>query len=259
MLTDVLKLGDKLNLKQVETSSNKEYSSKLIDLKKDDKLIITMPIVNEKIILLNSGAKYSITFYTGKGLFICLGVLKKRYKMNNIYVAEVKLVEKLKRVQRRQYFRVACLNPMKLYYTHEVIIESIMGKLRESNTAYGYTDMQLRIRAIERLLSSDRNEGTQFVKMKKAVITDISGGGLRFKTKEPIESEEVYLVFEIDDGKKIIHAFGKMIESILMEHPRNLYDNRLKFTEISSLDREEIVRYVLNKERILRQKEKEIK
>ena len=171
MFTDAIKLGDKLNLKLMNISNSKEYRSKLVGMNEDGTMSITMPTDYGRTIVLDLDSKYHVTFYTKKGLFICPIIVKRRYKLNQIYIADIKALDIPKLIQRRQYFRIACMIALELYITPEVVIESVLCKLRASNTAYGYTDLQLRIRALEHLIESDKREGTRFVEMKKAIIT----------------------------------------------------------------------------------------
>lgn len=257
MLNDAIKPGDKLNIRRLGDKATTEYSSKLLDVKENGVLCIAMPIVKNQLILMDLACKYRITFYTKKGLYACDAEVIKRYKVNSLYVAELSMVSEIKKIQRREFFRFQCL--MELEYTvvpkHEFY--EVITRDKEYTDRLGYSMLQNKIRAIETLKNDDLTNGTMLIKTEKGMISDISGGGIRFKSAVQLEQEdELLLSFSINQGLSNINVFGKVITSQVSTTKNDLYENRIQFTEITNDERENIVRFILNEERKLRQKEK---
>ena len=64
---NVIQIGDKLDLMQVEKEEGKEkkqYTSQVLDFIEEDKAKIAMPMENLRIIPLTVGAKYMMSFHT---------------------------------------------------------------------------------------------------------------------------------------------------------------------------------------------------
>lgn len=257
MLNDAIKLGDKLNIEQIAGTSEKKYISKLLDMSEDGTISAAMPIEKNQLILLEVGIRYRVTFYTEKGLYACDSIVTKRYKVNNVYVAELKALETPRKIQRREYYRFPCLLEIEYYVFQEKEYEQALQKIENSNTSYGCSEQQKMIRAIELLKDSDAKYDTNLIQKKKALATDISGGGMRFRTTEEItQKKDLFLVFSLNQGLSNYYVFGDLISSEKSNTKSNIFEHRLKFTIISAEEREQIVRYVLNEERKLRQKEK---
>jgi len=257
MLKDVIKLGDKVNIKMLNSISEREYQSKLLDLVDDETVSVAMPIEKNQVILLEIGQKYRLTFYTERGLYTSLSVVTKRYKSQNIYIAELKTLEAPKRIQRREFFRFHCVMEIDYCSIPEPYFHAALERIFNSNTRFGLTSQQEKIRAVELLKDMDVRQDTNIVKMQHAVLIDISGGGMKFRTQKEIENpNNLYLVFSLDHGLSYLRVFGNIIATEKSVDQPNYYEHRLKFTDISGDERENIVRYILNEERKIRQKEK---
>lgn len=257
MLNDVIKLGDKVNIRLVEQVAEKEYQSKLLDILEDDTVSIAMPIQKSQVILLEVGQRCCLTFYTERGLYSAQSVVTRRYKANNIYIAELKTLEKPKKIQRREFYRFRCAMEIEYCTIPEKSFNAALEMIYNMETTRGLTTLQEKVKAVELLKDVDAKKNTQLIVMKRAMLTDISGGGIKFRTQGEIENlNDLYLIFSLDHGITYTRVFGKIIASEKAADQYNVYEHRLKFTDISSDERERIVRYILNEERKIRQKEK---
>ena len=113
-MLDIIELGNKLDLVKINTSlrdddkKQKVYSSKVLDKKDKDILVIAMPIYEGKIIPLTVGDKYDACFYAKMGLMQCNVIILKRYKEGALFILEVTPISTFKKVQRREYYRINC-------------------------------------------------------------------------------------------------------------------------------------------------------
>lgn len=88
--------------------------------------------------------------------------------------------------------------------------------------------------------------------MKRGVIVDISGGGLRFVSRQPFQEGNIlYLRFRLpfNDKEKEFKLAARVILSREIEKRQNEYENRVKFLYIDNITREEIIKYIFNEER----------
>ena len=98
MIRDIVAIGDKLELRRLNSEDKtsgrgKVYVSQLLDLVDNDKAIIAMPIEKSHIVPLSVGEKYTISFYTGKGLYQCNGLSKYMFWKFSLYLRLKKIKE----------------------------------------------------------------------------------------------------------------------------------------------------------------------
>ena len=92
----------------------------------------------------------------------------------------------------------------------------------------------------------------------KCTIVDISGGGIRVFSKRQLEKNEtVYVKFTLNfnSGDKEADVLAKVVDSQKNSKDETMFDSRLQFINISEADREEIVKYVFEKQRNMLKKE----
>ncbi len=95
---------------------------------------------------------------------------------------------------------------------------------------------------------------------KKALILDISGGGIRFLTTEEIKEDEElvnHIILELKGVKKELYLTGNVIGvKIDRDSGDTKYEVRESFEDIDEDDRDLIVKYVFDEERRRRRKRK---
>lgn len=233
-LTELVNPGDKIEIMAVErailgaASDKKVYGSKVYDVVDDELFEILMPIEGSKLILLPIEGRYQVCFYTKKGLYQCFVKIADRYKSNNVYILLVKQTSELEKFQRREYYRYKTLLPLKARELMEEELEDI---------------------------ENDKFSMQKGLVMKKCEIQDISGGGLKFVAPVafPI-GEQIGLSFNLNThGKEVVYEVaGEVLSSKKMENRRGQFEHRLKFTSILSGQRESIIRYIFEEERLNR-------
>ena len=151
-----------------------------------------MPIVEGRVVPLAVNGRFDICFITSGGLYKSRFVVLDRYKENGLYVLLIELVYELKKYQRRQYYR--------LEYTKDfeyIVIDE----------------------DTEKLIIEDENMIKEILdnnKLKKGIIIDISGGGIRFASRDKLEEKSKVLLkldISLSNNKKVYGIMGKVLSS----------------------------------------------
>jgi len=241
MVSDVLRPGDKVEIRILQQVEKQKvtgeiphiYKSRIQEVNKDGTVDIAMPIEEGKYILLHLGVRFEFVFYSGGNLYRGIGQIKERFKSSNIYMLRVELNSPLSKLQRREYYRFACILDFQYYHI---------------------TEEQIKMQNEEDIFESLRNE-----KEKKGTILDISGGGLRFVSDEKIESNEyILLVLHLNNHKmdQEYYIRGRVISNKKLEASPQKFDNRVEFILTDNRIREDIIRYIFEEERRIRKSEK---
>ena len=236
----VVSIGDKIDIfyhhdNDDMSKHNNKCVSMLSDLKNELLWEVTMPVSEGRMILFEVGAKCDFTIYTSNNtIFNCLAIVRKRYKRGNLFYLAVEIVSELKKIQRRDYFRVECCIDFHFTKVEDDNVEQNIDKLYESIELSGV-------------------DGTIY----NGVILDISGGGIKFSSGSPSEEGKYILsVFKLDNEDKHdkIYVICKIITCEKNEMVNDKYINRAQFIFKTIADREKVVHYVFEEERKKRHK-----
>lgn len=238
MLENYIIPGQRIELQAVrrvkaseEDEERKTYSSKIYDVIGDDKLEVVMPMEQTKLILLPVGGEYEVYFYTESGLYECVTRVIDRYKSNNVYLLMLELITNLRKFQRREYYRFCCA-----------------------------LDMNTRDLAREEIIAAEHNEKylVPGLPLKRSVIVDISGGGLRFICDYRYEKGSyIYCNYQLlrKDSYKNYEIVCKVLDVKELENRRGEYEHRVKYVNIDNRTREEIIQFIFEAERKNRQQQ----
>ena len=238
MLTNYVKPGQKVELQYVEKATEengdtlkKIYTSAVYDVLSEDRLEIMMPMEKTKLILLPVDAEFNICFYTEQGLYQCFVQIIDRYKSNNVYILVLELTSNLRKYQRREYYRFSCALEMEA-----------RDLLEEEKMAVEQEDYHL----------------IPGLPLKRSVIVDISGGGLRFvSTQKYEENSLIYCTYYLmlNGQKKKYELVGKILSVKEIQGKAGTYEHRVQYMNLHVDEREEIIRYIFEEERKHRHKE----
>lgn len=242
MLSNIVEVGQVVEIQTLdhhETSeldvSKKVYRTKVFDILSEDQLEILMPMEKTKLILLPVDGEFNLCFYTKNGLYQCFAKVIDRYKSNNVYIVVMELTSNLRKFQRREFYRFSCALEMN---SRKLELEEVMAV--EKKKAFLVPGLPL----------------------KRSVIVDISGGGLRFIANHQYEVDSLIYcnyVLLTQKGPKEYHLVGKVIESSKVDMRENTYEHRVQYVNMNVDEREEIIRYIFEEERKSRHKETERK
>lgn len=217
-----------------ESEKRKVYVSRVNDVLSDDRLEILMPLEKSKLVLLPVNAEYDVYFYTENGLYQCFVNVVDRYKQNNQFILLLELTSNLRKFQRREYYRLGCALEMNARPLEKEEIEAV-----EKNDNYLVPGLPL----------------------KRSVIVDISGGGLRFVGDYCYEPDSLICCkydLSIDGKLKEYELVAKVLTSKELADRPGLYEHRAQYIHIDTAEREEIIRFIFEEERRYRKREKGI-
>lgn len=224
MMENIILPGDKLEMKSA-LEKDKQYKSTVYDVYEDGRIGIVMPTEQTKLVLISVGTRLEAYFLSQGGMYNADIRVTERKKVGNTYILIAELLTKLKKYQRREYYRFSCI---------------IEGKVRELTQAE------------EEELAKNPRMQLEEGEMIPGVIVDISGGGLRFISKKPFtqgKTVTLHFTLMINGSEKELSPKAKIITSTVLENRQNDYENRVKFLYMSNAAREEIIKYIFDEER----------
>lgn len=240
MLSKFVKAGDKVELTPVGNRTklgsgleeeNKVYSTRVSNVESDDTMELLMPMEQTKLILLPIDAEYSVILYTKSGLYQAFVRVADRYKSDNMFLVEVDLISNLRKYQRREFYRFSCALEMCARNLEEEEISALEKKMP---------------------LSLQPNRP-----IKRSVIVDLSGGGLRFMSNQLYETDSlIYCSYTLVKAgvQKNYEIVGKVLSVRQLENRPGVYEHRVQYINMEESVREEIISFIFEEERRSRQK-----
>ena len=150
-----LKVNDRIEV-VVET---KAYKTLIIDVQ-DDFIRINLPVVDGEYLMLHVNEKVEINSYLDEGrCFKFYSNVISRGKEGNIIYYKISNPFDIKKIQRRNFFRVGLLDKI------------------------GY-----------KIITNVNKEEFDDIPYKEAFMVDLSGGGLKLKAKDDIKREDLLLI-----------------------------------------------------------------
>ena len=245
-VSEVIHVGDKIEIRiaqEAERESRtaetvKMYKSQVLDMKSNGLLQIAMPTEAGKLVMLSLGLRYEFVFYSMGSLYRAIGQIKERYKKDNYYMLDIELRSELEKYQRREFFRFSCLLDFSFYHIPEEAMQ--LEKLED----------------IYEMIRDDYLEG----KVTPGKIVDLSGGGIRFYTENPVNADACLLLdirLKNETMDKQFHIPARVLDCHRVENIQEVrYELRAKFFIRDDKVREEIIHYIFEEERKTRQRGK---
>ena len=239
------KIGDRIELTHSKSAtgqklSERKFGSQLLDFDGVRTAKIAMPILESRVIPLEVGDDYELCFFTTSGLYQCRARIRRRYSENNMHVMEVLFLTELTKYQRRKFYRLDCMFPVKYRLLSDMELQ-----LRERIQADKWETEEEKDQCMAALeeIPKDWKEGT---------ISDLSGGGLRFHGKDQLERGavvEVMLPLSLKSGIVPLTFFARVIACMNYEGSRIAFEVRGEFINIEDAEREIVVKYVFEEQR----------
>jgi len=214
-------IGTKVELSvidPIEGKLNIGFVSQIEGYINADIIRISAPIFEAKVYPVKVNSKIeAYLFFKSNQIYRISGFVYDRLIVDDIALLDVRVTENLQKIQRRQFFRYDCLVPITFYE-------------QQSNG-----------------LEDDFKEIS-------GVIIDLSGGGLSALTDEPLNKDIVIKGrFILDDNlivfsPKLIRCYRNIINNELK------YVSSISFIDIGYKERERIVEFIFNQQRLLLKK-----
>ena len=231
LLSKYIALGSKVELEVIDrvlqddgSYLKKKYESKVVDIISDDRLVVNMPVEQGNTVLLPVGSEYDIHIFTPEGLFQCIVRVVNRYKEGEKSLLEIEIISNLVKYQRREYYRYSCMIPLKF----RLLTHDEKAEFKEKKE----------VKLTELPLSD-------------AEIVNISGGGMRFLTKDICEPNDLIITdYSIIDGKQFAHI-AKILAVKPLDNPSKDadFEIRCQFVNITNDERVQIIKYIFEEER----------
>lgn len=213
--------------------SRRIYLSSVHEIIASDQMEVVMPMEQTKLILLPVDTEYDVTIYGQTGLFQCFARVVDRYKSNNVYLLALELTSNLRKHQRREFYRFSCA------------LEMCSRTLEEEE-----------IKAVDEKRPYALTPG---LPIKRSVIVDISGGGLRFLSTQRYEpGSMLYCSYHLlkNGEKKQIEVVGKVLTVNELDNRRGTYEHRVQYVNVDVDTREQIIQFIFEEERKNRKRER---
>ncbi len=211
-----IEIGSRIQISRKIMKNEEYFKSQILDILDEKTLLISGPIKKSELILIHTGDLINI-YYTveNKGVYSYTAKVLSR-KNSPIYSLKIERVSDIKRNQQREHFRLFLGVDVKK--THEVA------------------------------------EGINIIEYEEECETkDISGGGMRlYCNYEHKLNDKVRCNFKIENHNIEVYAHVKRIEEI--DSFNYKYSIGIAFIDIKEDDRDEIIKYIFEQQRILRNK-----
>lgn len=229
----ILKLG--MHVEMIKTglaldaleNIDKKYVSSLHEILSDGTLVLTNPTVRARLIPLHKGERYDGYFFLREKIYTAEFIVEKPYMEGNVRVVRVRLTGDLKKYERRQFFRFETTVDIR----YLLLTAENMAEFKEA---------------------VKKNNLLQMQGFKDGTTLDISGGGMRFYSKETLPENGMVIVHmevEIDERKKDYIFLGKVLYCERHRDKREIYIHRTQFVDFKQDVREELVQYIFKCQR----------
>ncbi|NLM43543.1 MAG: hypothetical protein GX201_05960 [Clostridiales bacterium] len=217
-------IGDKVHVKTVNKSHKHTYVSQITDICQDDTIEISFPMYKSKTIYFTNGERLNLIIGKKEAVYeFDTIVIGKKYE--NIPVLRLRIISEPVRIQRRNYYRLRIVKPIK----YRIIDFS-------ENIEY---------------------ENIEDIEYKEGILLDISEGGIMFCTKEEMKENDILeIVMDISKNKKMIFK-GKIIRKQLNEEKSSLYEYGVEFNKLSKHDKHVLAKFIFSEQRKLLKKRME--
>jgi c-di-GMP-binding flagellar brake protein YcgR len=220
-----LDTGMKLTESEADYQS-KVYVTKLQAILSDEEILITMPMDGTREYSIPAGYEINIDFYAKQGIFQCLCKVKSVIKENNVHLLLLTVISNLRKIQRREYYRFSCA------------LELASRELSPEERA-----------------ALDQKRGYSLSKempLRRSVIVDLSGGGMRFMSSEKYQvGSYIYCGYQLNvkGVSKQYELVGQVLDAKKKEGMSNVYEHRIQFVNMPERTREEIIKIIFELER----------
>ncbi|KGM97391.1 flagellar protein [Clostridium novyi A str. 4552] len=183
------------------------YNSDIQDVSKDS-IAISIPIKDSAYLPLRKNDIIDVLYYDGNNIYSFSSSIKTRTN-SNIPLIWIHNPKRYKKIQRRKFVRVS------------VLLKGLFAKVDRT--------MQL------------TNETIKTLKFSKCNIVDLSGGGIKIRTREELEEGTILaLILPINEKNMIVKAEVKRSGEKSLDH--NEYG--IGFIDISVKQQDEIIKNV---------------
>lgn len=213
---EIFKIGRRIEIVRDGVRGTEYFPSQILDIIDDEIFIISGPIHKNNIVLLHKDENIEIAYLAkNKGMYIFSGLILARY-YDPIYKIKIRKISEVKRYQKREYYRFET----SLAVTKKVILED--------------------------------QEGEKLSK-EECRTRNISGGGLNLLSNYQHQVGD-HVLCEFRIGGETLELKAEVIRITKIDTFDYDFSLGLAFLEISERDRDTIISFIFEEERIMREK-----
>ncbi|MDM8533102.1 PilZ domain-containing protein [Clostridiaceae bacterium HSG29] len=228
------------SIKMLKTRGNihvlEEIDGERVELKstiigvdyENNRFLMYNPIYKNRIYTLSKDKTFVFRYIDNKsGIYSFNGKILNRIKEKGLYILKVELLGNLKKIQRREFFRIDLIKNV-------IIKEPLEEKYKES------------LEMIELIGKIEFSE-------KKYLLKDISGGGFGFYSNDKFAIGKI-IVAKINLGMGDIEIMGKVVRTISIDIENKKYLIGVQHLQLTTNKRNLIVNFIFERQRQMRQK-----
>lgn len=235
MIKELIHKGCKAVLYKISAENQNEkfeetkfFSCNVHDIMSSSEILLYNGI--DTRVMLNKQECYILEVYATDGVYRCSAYFTSEFIENSEQYIMLEIVSPLHRIQRRRHQRYLCHKHFFYYVLQDSQIRDIITR--------EYT-----------------NENKDFLntpQMFQGTIIDMSGGGMRFTTKNKIKSgRNIFCLLNLDDkeNKDESPVLCRVVYSDRLANDKDNYDIRVKYVDITEEQRKKIIKYIFWLER----------
>lgn len=207
MTSNYPKIWQNVKLTKIKiTGEMEEYASKIVGIEDDGMFLLETPLKKTQLVLLINGSIVNMVYmHENLGMYsVDLEVIEKIRDDNNIPLIRAKKVSDIRKIQRRNFFRLLTSMDIVIRKADDVVVE-------------------------------------------KTKTVDISGGGIKLLSKQNFEVNDIVkLDFKLESKE---FSFDAKVVKIDNTDIRDIKEISLQFIDILEKDRNEIIRFIFDKQR----------
>lgn len=242
----VINIGDRIDMTHLKSAvrrklSENTYVSSILDYDGKRALRISAPMFESRLIPVQVGDEYEFCIYTSTELYKTKARIVRRFREGKVFVVDVEMLTPLEKFQRRQFFRLDCT--IKMRYR---IISEEEKALRDFIRTHEFEDaetMEMYLTKLESYLGD----------WDRGMLTDISGGGVRFQCSKRIEPNrivEVSFPLKFEERTVSFCCMAKVVAvADISFDGMSEIELRCEFYEIEKEKQELVVKYVFEEQR----------
>lgn len=216
-LSEIIEVGKRIQIVRLEIGNKDEYLiSQILDIHSETKITIAGPIKKNILISIHKGELINLYFTVENiGSYSFTAKVISR-KDSPVYTLNIEKISEIIKIQQREYFRLPL--GMEVNKSHKIIKNHKLETYSEKTEA-----------------------------------KDISGGGMRINCNYKHEkNDKINCSFKVENKTIKTDAIIKRVEEIDTFDYK--YGIGVAFLDIDERDKDEIIRYIFNQQRILRNK-----
>lgn len=216
-LSKLIKIGDKIQVKEIDKKSTNSYVSQISDIKNDNIIEILFPMIKNNTIAISDGEILELITTKQEAVYEFIAVVVG-IRYDNIPVLQIKIISEPKKIQRRNFYRLKIVKPIR----------------------YRIFDT-----------SGDSEKVNEYF---EGILLDISEGGIMFYTKKEMDLNDL-LDLEIDlDTDSIIQLKGIIVRKQYNTEKSFLYEYGVRFQNPTRTEKDVLMKFIFQEQRKLLKK-----